>query len=60
MNEYTECPECGNDRIKLNVHEVFEAVFSVKTGKCLNRSYLSSETWSYLCKCGWQSEIITQ
>lgn len=52
MNEYTECPECGNDRIKLNVHEVFEAVFSVKTGKCLNRSYL--------CKCGWQSEIITQ
>ncbi|KXZ21100.1 hypothetical protein AXI59_00675 [Bacillus nakamurai] len=56
MSEYTECPECGNSSIKMRVQEAWSADFSVKTGKCLNRSYLEPTFFQYICKCGWVGE----
>ncbi|ATX84797.1 hypothetical protein SJY89_06485 [Bacillus velezensis] len=55
MNEYTECPECGNSSIKIRTQEAWIAEFSVKTRKCLNRRYLEPTFYQYFCKCGWLS-----
>ncbi|MCY8947994.1 hypothetical protein [Bacillus atrophaeus] len=55
MSEYTECPKCGNDSIKIRAQEAWLADFSVKTGKCLNRRYLEQTFYHYVCKCGWSS-----
>ncbi|WP_407632922.1 hypothetical protein [Bacillus velezensis] len=60
MNEYTECPKCGNDSIKLSTNEAWGVDYSVKTGKCLKKTYLECTAWHYVCKCGWISESFTQ
>ncbi|MCY7813469.1 hypothetical protein MOC20_18920 [Bacillus spizizenii] len=55
MSDYTECPKCRNDSIKVRVQEAWIADFSVKTGKCIKRNYLEPTVYHYVCKCGWMS-----
>ncbi|WMW48415.1 hypothetical protein RFN66_05500 [Bacillus paralicheniformis] len=54
---YTECPKCGNKRIKEVGEEALGYVRSVSTGKMLKTEKTGATIWfRYECKCGWKSK----
>lgn len=56
MNEYTECPECGNDQIIDYGEMAVEYETSVKTGRLLKRNKEGhSICCTQKCRCGWDS-----
>ncbi|MCY8242166.1 hypothetical protein MOC08_13360 [Bacillus haynesii] len=58
---YTECPKCGNKRIKEVGDMSIIYVRSVATGKMLQKAKEGYPTyWEFHCKCGWKSEEFTE
>jgi len=39
MNQYEECPECGNKQLIIEVEEVSRPRYSAKTGKLISKGH---------------------
>ena len=61
MDEFTRCPQCGNDQIIRVIEEIHRKEVSVKTGKVLkNEGFQGTNCWNYKCRCGWYSDLSTE
>lgn len=57
MNQYEECPECGNKQLIIEVEEVSRPRYSAKTGKLISKGHcFHTNCCQYTCCCGWFSE----
>lgn len=58
--EAKQCPNCGNQNLKIYEQVAVGRIVSAKTGKVLkNEGFLEVTCWNYFCTCGWHGEIET-
>lgn len=56
-----ECPVCNNKKIIQIGEQGIEVELSVATGKIIKRGKAGTWIWwRYKCKCGWESETLTE
>lgn len=59
--KYKKCPKCNDEDLKIYERLVVSRVVSARTGKVLEKEkHLEVTCWNYICKCGWNSDLLTQ